>query len=38
MILAELKTKRNDQSVEGFLNKVIDPSRREDCFEMMKIM
>ena len=38
MAMAELKTKKNDQSVEEFLNKVTDPSRREDCFEVMKLM
>ena len=38
MRLAELKTKKNDQSVEKFLNTVIDPSKREDCFEIMKLM
>ncbi|MHA1444383.1 MAG: DUF1801 domain-containing protein [Candidatus Hodarchaeales archaeon] len=38
MILAELKTKKNDQSVKEFLNKVTDPSRREDCFEVLKLM
>jgi hypothetical protein len=38
MRMAELKTKKNDQSVEKFLNTVIDPSKREDCFEIMKLM
>lgn len=36
--MAELKTKKNDQSVEKFLNIVTDPSKREDCFEIMKLM
>jgi hypothetical protein len=36
--MAELKTKKNDQSVEKFLNNVTDPSKREDCFEIMKLM
>ena len=36
--LSRLKTKKNDQNVEEFLNTVTDPSRREDCFEIMKIM
>ena len=36
--MAELKTKKNDQSVEKFLNTVTDPSKREDCFEIMKLM
>jgi len=38
MRMAELKTKKNDQSVEAFLNTVTDPSKREDCFEIMKLM
>ena len=38
MRMAELKTKKNDQSVEKFLNTVTDPSKREDCFEIMKLM
>lgn len=36
--MAELKTKKNDQSVEKFLNTVTDPDKREDCFEIMKLM
>ncbi|MHA1946896.1 MAG: DUF1801 domain-containing protein [Candidatus Hodarchaeales archaeon] len=36
--MAELKTKKNDQRVEKFLNTVTDPSKREDCFEIMKLM
>jgi len=28
---AELKTKVNDASVEGFLNSVADEQKREDC-------
>lgn len=38
MRMAELKTKKNDQSVEKFLNTVTDPDKREDCFEIMKLM
>ena len=36
--LAELKKKNNDQSFEKFLNTVTDPDKREDCFEIMKLM
>lgn len=35
---AELKTKVNNASVEGFLNSVKDEQTREDCFEILKIM
>jgi hypothetical protein len=35
---AELKTKVNDASVEGFLNSVTDEQKREDCFEILKLM
>ena len=34
----ELKTKVNDASVEGFLNSVTDEQKREDCFEILKLM
>jgi len=34
----ELKTKVNDVSVEGFLNSVADEQKREDCFEVLKLM
>ena len=34
----ELKTKVNDGSVEGFLNSVADEQKREDCFEILKLM
>jgi len=34
----ELKTKVNDVSVEGFLNSVADEQKREDCFEILKLM
>jgi hypothetical protein len=35
---AELKTKVNDASVEGFLNSVTDEQKRDDCFEILKLM
>jgi len=35
---AELKTKVNNASVEGFLNSVKDEQTREDCFEILKMM
>ena len=35
---AELKTKVNDVSVEGFLNSVADEQKREDCFEVLRLM
>ena len=35
---AELKTKVNKASVEGFLNSVEDEQKREDCFEILKMM
>jgi hypothetical protein len=35
---AELKTKVNEASVEGFLNSVKDEQARADCFEILKIM
>jgi hypothetical protein len=35
---AELKTKVNDASVEGFLNSVEDEQTRADCFEILKLM
>jgi hypothetical protein len=34
----ELKTKVNAASVEGFLKTVKDEQKREDCFEILKIM
>ena len=34
----ELKTKVNDTSVEGFLNSVTDEQKREDCFEILRLM
>jgi hypothetical protein len=35
---AELKTKVNQASVEGFLNTVQDEEVRKDCFEILKMM
>jgi hypothetical protein len=35
---AELKTKVNEASVEGFLNSVADEQSRKDCFEILKMM
>ena len=34
----ELKTKVNAASVEGFLNSVTNEQKREDCFEILKLM
>ncbi|HEU0291830.1 MAG TPA: DUF1801 domain-containing protein [Anaerolineales bacterium] len=34
----ELKTKVNAASVEGFLNTVTDEQKREDCFELLRLM
>ncbi len=36
--MAELKTKKNDQNVEEFLNSVTDPKKRADSFEVLKLM
>ena len=36
--MAEAKTKPTKESVTGFLNKVPDAARREDCFAVAKIM
>lgn len=35
---AELKTKVNDANVMEFLNSVADERKRNDCFEILKIM
>ena len=35
---AEIKTKVNDASVEGFLNNVEDDQKRKDSFEIIKMM
>lgn len=34
----ELKTKKNEASVEGFLDSVADEQVRKDCYEILKIM
>ena len=36
--MAELKTKKNDASVEDFLNSVENPKRKADSFELLKMM
>ena len=36
--MAEMKTKLNDASIEDFLNKVDDKQKRDDSFEIVKIM
>ncbi len=36
--MAELKTQKNDQSVEAFLNSVEDERKREDCFKVLALM
>ena len=36
--MAELKTNPNDQSVEGFLNKVPDEKKRQDSFAILELM
>lgn len=36
--MAELKTKKNTTSVEGFLKKVKDSQRKEDCFKVLELM
>lgn len=35
--MAELKTQKNDASVEAFLH-TVDENRREDCFALLKLM
>jgi hypothetical protein len=36
--MAELKTKQNEQSVEGFLNSVSDEKKRADSFAVLALM
>jgi hypothetical protein len=38
MAKAELKTQVNDASVTEFLNRVPDEQKRNDCFEILKMM
>jgi hypothetical protein len=35
---SELKAQVNDASVEDFLNSIADEQKREDCFEILKLM
>ncbi len=36
--MAELKTKKNEASVDDFLNLIEDEQKRKDCFEVAKMM
>ena len=36
--MAELKTKKNEASVEKILDGVEDEKKREDCFTIIKLM
>jgi nucleoid DNA-binding protein len=36
--MAELKTQKNEQSVEEFLNSVTDERKRRDCFTVLEMM
>jgi len=36
--MSELKTKRNDRSVEEFLSSVENPKRKSDAFEILELM
>ena len=36
--MAELKTKKTEQSVEDFLNAIADEQTRQDCFAIVKLM
>ncbi|MCB0487105.1 MAG: DUF1801 domain-containing protein [Cyclobacteriaceae bacterium] len=36
--MAEPKTKKNADSVEGFLSKVKDKQRKEDCLKVLELM
>jgi hypothetical protein len=36
--MAELKTKKNDASVNKFINSVENPKRKEDAKQILKIM
>lgn len=38
MAKVELKTKVNDASVTEFLNRVADEGKRNDCFEVLRMM
>lgn len=36
--MAELKTKKTEESVEKFLDEIQDEKRREDCYTVLKLM
>ena len=36
--MAELKTQKNDASVEAFLNAIPDERKRRDCFTLVELM
>lgn len=36
--MAELKTKPNNESVSNFLNSIEEPQKRQDAFEILKMM
>ena len=36
--MAELKTKPGEEDVATFLNAIEDPTKREDCFALLKLM
>ena len=36
--MAEMKTKANNASVDKFLSKVKDKSKREDCYKILELM
>ena len=36
--MAELKTQKNDQSVDAFLQTVADERKRQDCYDLLALM
>ncbi len=36
--MAELKTQKNDQSVEEFINSIADEHKRQDCRTVLEMM
>ncbi len=36
--MAELKTKPNQESVEAFLETIVDERRRKDCYSILELM
>ena len=36
--MADVKTTRNDQSVEAFLNTIAEARKRQDCFTVLELM